>query len=313
MKHLAFAADCNGRLVELAPHDGAAMAVAEVCRNLVCSGAEPIGITDCLNFASPEDPGTMHAFSEAIDGLAAACNALRVPIVSGNVSLYNETSDDKGRHPILPTPTVAAVGLFSDSHDILTQHFRAGGDAIVLIEAPCDNATALGASEYQALKTGQLGGPIPRINLEAEAALQRFILDLARSRLLHSAHDISDGGVAVALAECCSRTDRDGPNQPAIGAEVTLALSDGTTPVASTLFGESPSRVLVSLSPDHVDALISKARDLGLKARSIGRTLSNSDRASLCITLEGGPQVHASIEDIDAARAKCLEPIVGAT
>src|SRR5262249_8687376 len=123
MKHLAFAVDCNGRFVELSPEEGAKMAIAEVCRNLVCSGAEPIGITDCLNFASPEDPGTMDQLARAIDGLAAACNALDVPIVSGNVSLYNETTDAGGRKPILPTPTVAAVGLVRDAEDVLAQFF----------------------------------------------------------------------------------------------------------------------------------------------------------------------------------------------
>ncbi|HVJ92546.1 MAG TPA: phosphoribosylformylglycinamidine synthase subunit PurL, partial [Labilithrix sp.] len=133
MKHLAFAVDCNGRFVELSAEEGGKMAVAEVCRNLVCSGAEPIGITDCLNFASPEDPGTMDQFAAAIDGLGAACRALDVPIVSGNVSLYNETSDASGRKPILPTPTVAAVGLVRDPSDIVTQWFAREGDVIVLL------------------------------------------------------------------------------------------------------------------------------------------------------------------------------------
>jgi phosphoribosylformylglycinamidine synthase len=154
MKHLAFAVDCNGRHVELAPEEGAKMAIAEVCRNLVCSGAEPIGITECLNFASPEDPSTMDHFARAIDGLAEGCRALDVPIVSGNVSLYNETSDAGGRKPILPTPTVAAVGLVMDEKDITRQWFAREGDAIVLLGA--STSDGLGGSEYQALKTKKL-------------------------------------------------------------------------------------------------------------------------------------------------------------
>ncbi len=153
MKHLAFAVDCNGRYVELAAEDGAKMAVAEVCRNLVCSGAEPIGITDCLNFASPEDPGTMDQIARAIDGLGAACRALDVPIVSGNVSLYNETTDASGRKPILPTPTVAAVGLVRQPEDIVTQWFARADDVVIHLGAIARAAgDGLGGSEYQALR-----------------------------------------------------------------------------------------------------------------------------------------------------------------
>src|SRR4029079_18776288 len=140
--------DCNGRYVELSPEEGAKMAMAEVCRNLVCAGAEPIGITACLSVASREDPMTIDQFARAVDGLAEACRALDVPIVSGNVSLYNETSDASARHRALPAPGVAAVRLIEDEKAIIAQSFRGEGDIIVLRGEP-GNTSALGGSEYQ--------------------------------------------------------------------------------------------------------------------------------------------------------------------
>jgi phosphoribosylformylglycinamidine synthase len=306
MKHLAFAVDCNGRFVELSPEEGAKMAVAEVCRNLVCSGAEPIGITDCLNFASPEDGAVMDVFARAIDGLAAACNVLEVPIVSGNVSLYNETSDAKGRNPILPTPSVAAVGLITDERDILVQSFRSEGDVIVLLGED-GGASGLGGSEYQMLKAGQLGGPAPKIDLEAEKKLQRLVLELARAHLLASAHDASDGGLAVALAECCT-TSQAGT---LVGAHVTLPAGHGTTPVASSMFGEAPSRILVSAPRQHAEDVMSRARKAGVPARELGHTTATGPRATLRITFASGAHIELRGEDLRAARESCLDVIVG--
>jgi phosphoribosylformylglycinamidine synthase len=316
MKHLAFAVDCNGRFVELAPEEGAKMAIAEVCRNLVCSGAEPIGITDCLNFASPEDEGTMDVFSRAIDGLSAACNALEVPIVSGNVSLYNETSDAAGRHPILPTPGVAAVGLVADEKDVLTQAFRADGDVIVLlgnVGYPVSQA-GLGGSEYQAAKVGKLGGPAPAIDLEAEKKLQRLVLGLARAHVLSSAHDVSEGGLAVALAECCT-TSRDGA---LFGAHVTLpAATDGDAKVAGALFGEAPSRIIVSVPMAHAEDVMHRAREAGVPARQLGFATGTGPDARLRIAIVSGPRVEAieaieaRVADLRDARESCLVGIVG--
>ena len=307
MKHLAFAVDCNGRFVELAPEEGAKMAIAEVCRNLVCAGAEPIGITDCLNFASPEDPTTMDVFARAVDGLAEACRALDVPIVSGNVSLYNETSDATGRHPILPTPGVAAVGLVAHENDILTQAFRAEGDAIVLLGDIEAGTEGLGGSEYQAQKAGRLGGPAPRIDLEAEKKLQRLVLALARAHVLASAHDVSDGGIAVALAECCS-TSRDGS---LVGAHVTLPAALGATPVAATLFGEAPSRVIVSMAKDREADVMARAKAAGVPARLLGHTTAAGPEATLRLTIAGGPKVDLPVAHLAAARESCLESIIG--
>ncbi len=302
MKHLAFAVDCNGRFVELAPEIGAQMAVAEVCRNLVCSGAEPIGITDCLNFASPEVPETMDQFARAIDGLGAACRALDVPIVSGNVSLYNETTDAAGRKPILPTPTVAAVGLVQSPEDVLAQWFAREGDVVVLLGEP--TADGLGGSEYQSMKTGKLGGPAPRIDLDAEVRLQRLVLELARAHVLSSAHDAGDGGLAVALAECCST----GPN--AVGAEIELPADAAN--VTGVLFGEAPSRIVVSTPAARVEDVLQRARAAGVPAAKIGRTTTTGAAARLSIRALGtGHAFDVAVVDARAARDACLAGIVG--
>jgi phosphoribosylformylglycinamidine synthase len=302
-KHLAFAVDCNGRFVELAPEEGAKMAVAEVCRNLVCSGAEPIGITDCLNFASPEDPTTMDQFARAVNGLAEACRALGVPIVSGNVSLYNETSDGEGqgrkRLPILPTPTVAAVGLVREAGDVVTQWFKKSDD-IVLLLGDAGDSLSLAGSEYQVLTTGRVGGPLGAIDLDAERRLQKLVLDLAQSRKLASAHDVADGGLAVAIAECCAT----GPDwHEGMGATLNVALSET---IAATLFSEAPSRVVVSVrSADEAD-VAKLARDAGVRCVKLGKVGGDA----LVITT-GGHTVRVNVEAIRRARERCLAPIVG--
>ncbi len=308
MKHLAFAVDCNGRFVELSAEEGAKMAVAEVCRNIVCSGAEPIGLTDCLNFASPEDPETMDVFARAIDGLAEACNALEVPIVSGNVSLYNETTDATGRHPILPTPGIAAVGLVADERDILASAFVREGDVVLLLGEDAGEASGLGGSEYQSFKVGKLGGPAPRIDLATEKRLQRLVLELARAHVLSSAHDVADGGLAVTLAECCTTAT----NGPLVGAHVTLPSASGSTPIARTLFGEAPSRVVVSMKKEHAEGVIERARAAGVAARQLGHTTETGAEATLRIAIVSGPRLDFRVADLRAARESCLESIVGA-
>lgn len=261
-KRLAFASDCNGRLCELDPYWGAAMAVMEVCRNLICVGGEPVGITDCLNFGSPERPEIMWQFARAIDGMAAACKALSVPIVSGNVSLYNETD---GR-AVLPTPTVAAVGLIEDEGDILRAAFPRDGLCILLLGA--QSGGPLGGSEYVALRTGEVKGTPPVPDLELECRLQRFVLGLcrARPRLIESAHDVSDGGLATALVECCTMVD---DKNSMVGAAADVGGDEG---IAAALFGEAPSRIVVSAVPGNVAALHALAEEAGVKCRRLGQT-----------------------------------------
>jgi phosphoribosylformylglycinamidine synthase len=297
-KLLAFASDCNGRLVELDPRQGAAMAVAEACRNLVCVGAEPIGLTDCLNFGSPERPEIMRQFAAAVDGMADACNALGVPIVSGNVSLYNETD---GR-AILPTPTIGAVGLVRDAGDTARATFPEAGLAILLLGP--DHGGPLGGSEWVASQTGEVKGTPPRLDLALEARVQALVLDLlrARPRLAISAHDVSEGGLAIALAECCAATD---DAEAMIGAEVKLP--DGE-PIAAALFGEAPSRVVITARPESVAEIERRAAEKKVPVRAIGKT--GGDR--LVIDRGGATVASVDLLALRHARERCLEPIVGA-
>jgi len=234
-KLLALAVDCNGRHVELDARAGAAMAVAECARNVVCAGGEPLGLTDCLNFGSPEKPETMWRFARAIDGIREACDALGVPVVSGNVSFYNETD---GR-PILPTPTVAVVGQLREAGDRLRAGFARAGDLVAHLGVPARGA--LGASEWLTQKLGRVTGEAVGIDLEAERALQRAVLALARDKALSSAHDVSDGGLGACLAECCILGK--------IGCSVALP-GTRTAATHALLFSEEPSRVVVSFAPD---------------------------------------------------------------
>ncbi|HJK98576.1 MAG TPA: phosphoribosylformylglycinamidine synthase subunit PurL [Polyangiaceae bacterium LLY-WYZ-14_1] len=254
-KFLALSVDCNGRHVQLDPVNGGAMAVAECARNVVCTGAEPLGLTDCLNFGNPEKPDTMWRFAQAIDGLAAACTALGIPVVSGNVSLYNETD---GR-PILPTPTVAVVGQVDHPSQLLRLGFVREGDAIAHLGRP--GGGSLGGSEWLVQHTGRVTGGATLIDLDAEARLQRLLRVLARERLLSSAHDVSDGGIGVCLAEACIGGG--------IGARVALP-GRGEQTVEGVLFSEEPSRVVVSFPPEHRERLEALCVGEGVPVTDLG-------------------------------------------
>jgi phosphoribosylformylglycinamidine synthase len=297
-KILAFSSDCNGRLCELDPFQGAAMAVAEACRNLACAGAEAIGLTDCLNFGNPERPEIMRQFARAIDGMAAACRALSVPIVSGNVSLYNETD---GR-AILPTPTIGAVGLVRDAGDILRATFPGADLAVLLLGVT--RGGPLGGSELVALHTGEVKGPPPAIDLLLEASLQALLLRLARSRprLIQSAHDVSDGGLAIALAECCAAAD---DPQAMVGASIDLPPRDES--LAAALFGEAPGRVVVTARPEDVAEIAHLAAAAGVPCAALGAT----GGARLAIARAGAPLLDVDLVALRDARERCLEPIVG--
>jgi phosphoribosylformylglycinamidine synthase len=302
-KFLAFSSDCSGRLCELDSWQGAAMAVAEACRNVVCAGAEPIGLTDCLNFGSPERPEIMRQFSRAVDGMAAACRALEVPIVSGNVSLYNETN---GR-PILPTPMIAAVGLVRELGDVVRSVFPRSGFSVLLLGGP--GGGPLGGSEYVAVRTGEVKGPPPPIDLALEANLQQLVLELvrARPRLIESAHDVSDGGLAIALAECCTASDDE---TEMVGAEISLPAGENGSapePLAAALFGEAPSRIVVAAAPEHVAEIMLRAA-----ARKVPVSLLGSTGGGR-LSIQGAGQSLVSVElsALREAREKCLEGIVG--
>jgi phosphoribosylformylglycinamidine synthase len=255
---LALSVDGNGRYVYLDPKLGGQLVIAEACRNVAVTGAEPIGLTDCLNFGNPEKPEIMWQFAQAVKGMAEACHALKVPIVSGNVSLYNQ--GPKGA--IHPTPIVGAVGLMEPVGGELRpvpQWFQHEGDAIYLAGSSKDE---LGGSEYLALLHHKVTGLPPSLSLKAEAALQKLCIEAARRQLVASAHDLSDGGLAVALAESCLTGIRQQAAQ--LGAEITLK---DKLRADALLFGESASRVLFSCAPDQAAALekLAKANRVPLK------------------------------------------------
>lgn len=244
---LAMSLDGNGRYCAADPRAGAKLVVAESARNVVCVGAQPIAVTNCLNFASPERPEVMWSFSEVIDGMAEACRALNTPVVSGNVSFYNET-EGKG---ILPTPVIGMVGLIEDVRRLIQPGFKHEGDVIALLGETNDD---LSISEYAATVAGQstaamiANGRVPRLDLDRELAVQRTCLEAADASLLFSAHDCADGGLGVALSECCFGS----LNNVARGMAVDLP---GTLSATSLLFSESPSRIIISCAQDSVAAL----------------------------------------------------------
>ncbi len=254
-KLLALAVDCDGRHVSLDPFQGAAMAVAECARNIVCTGGRPLGLTDCLNFGSPEVPATMWQIKTAIEGLAAACRALSVPVVSGNVSLYNET---RGR-AILPTPTVAIVGQVEHRDHVTTLGFKAEGHVVALLGAP--GRGRLGGSEWFTRRTGRVGGDPVGIDLDAERALQVALLALCQRELLASAHDISTGGFAVAMAESMLPSG--------IGATITIP---GRGDLAGRLFGEEPTRVILSHEERCTQSIVELCEQHGVPYEPIGVT-----------------------------------------
>jgi phosphoribosylformylglycinamidine synthase subunit PurL len=235
---LAIALDGNGRYCAANPREGAKLLVAEAARNVVCVGAQPIAITNCLNFASPERSEVMWSFSEVIDGIAEACNAFNTPVVSGNVSFYNET---EGRG-VLPTPVIGMVGLIEDVKRVIQPGFKNPGDFIALLGTTRDD---LSISEYLATVSGKTreemlsGGQTPKLDFETERAVQTACLRAAEAGLLHSAHDCADGGLAVTLAECCFSS----LNRSAFGADIDLT---GEYDLSARLFGETPSRIVVS-------------------------------------------------------------------
>jgi phosphoribosylformylglycinamidine synthase len=255
-KAVAMTVDCNGRYCLLHPYEGARLAVVEAARNLVCSGAEPIGLTDCLNFGNPERPDIMWQFVLGIEGMKDACEHFQIPIVSGNVSFYNETNGLS----IYPTPMLGMVGLIEPADRAMTQWFKDEGDAILLLGKSRDD---LGGSEYLKVLHHREQGSPPFLSLETEKALQDFLLKVIHEGLVQSAHDCSDGGLAVALAESCVSA----PNVRR-GAVVRLALDSLRRD--ALLFGESQSRVILSVKPDMAESILNRAWDAGIPAGNIG-------------------------------------------
>jgi len=259
-KGIAITTDGNGRYTYLEPKRGGMIAVAEAARNLVCSGAEPLALTDCLNYGNPEKPEVFYTLRESVLGMAEACEALGTPVISGNVSLYNE---NKGS-AIYPTPVIGMVGLLDEVDQAMGLAFRQTGDRVVLLGQSFDD---LGGSEYLKLITGKALGEPPRIDLGLEAAVQRCCLGAIRACLVRSAHDCSDGGLAVALAESCMAGGLG--LECEAGALERLLQRDGCR-VDAILFGESQSRIVLSLDESHLHALERLAGEAGVPLAVLG-------------------------------------------
>jgi len=255
---LAMAIDCIGALCALDPYEGAKAAVCEAARNVSCSGATPIGVTDCLNFGNPEKPEVYWTFERVIAGLGDACRALGVPITGGNVSFYNENPTGA----VDPTPVIGMMGLFEDVSKRATQWFKAEGDAVYLLGSLQDS---IGASHYLRVVHGLKTGKVAEVKLDLEVSVQKAVRVLIQDGLAQSAHDCSDGGFAVALAECCFTGQTH--EAPSLGVQASLP---GEGRVDGRLFGETASRVIVSCKPGDAAKLEEKARALGVPVAKIG-------------------------------------------
>ncbi|MBA3298432.1 MAG: phosphoribosylformylglycinamidine synthase subunit PurL [Acidobacteria bacterium] len=284
---LAMSVDGNGRYCHLDPRRGAMLAVAEASRNVACAGATPIGATNCLNFGNPERPEIMWQIVEAIEGIAEACRALGVPITGGNVSLYNETD---GR-AIYPTPILGIVGVIDDASCVLARSFRGEGDAIVLLG---ENFGELGGTEYLKTVHGLVRGQPPMLDLERERALIELLGRASSGRLLRSAHDCSDGGLAVTLAECAFDSG---------GIGCTVNVPPAASRFDATLFGESASRVIVSAKPQDAATLLQLAAEHGVPAQIVGSTGGSRIR----ITVGGARAIDCDVEEAHRAWATALE------
>ena len=248
--------DGNGRYCYLDPYLGSQLVMAEAARNLVCVGADPAGVTDCLNFGNPEKPDRFWQFKRAVEGIADACRRLRVPVVSGNVSFYNEGPEGA----IYPTPVIGMVGVLQDVTRHCDMKFKAAGEEVFLLGETADD---LGGSEYLAVWHGKEVGCPPQLDWELELGVQQAGLEMIRQGLLSSAHDCSHGGLAVTLAECCIAGE--------LGAEIVLPEVAGLRADAY-LFGESPSRIVISAPSDRAAAILEIAQRHNVPCRRLGRT-----------------------------------------
>jgi phosphoribosylformylglycinamidine synthase len=290
---LAISVDGNGRFGYLDPYTGAMLAVAEASRNVACAGGEPIGATNNLNFGNPERPEIMWQIGEAVRGIGDACRALNVPITGGNVSLYNET---EGR-AIFPTPVLGVVGLLDDASKTITRAFKTAGSAVVLLG---DNLGELGGSEYLATMHDQVSGPPPALDLKREAALQALIVKLIRDGCIESAHDCSEGGLAITLAECTFDSGGLG-----VSADIT-AVGAPPYSVNATLFGESASRIVVSTATRHLDAVMTAAAAAGVTAREIGRVGGGQIR----LRVNDSVAIDVSVAAAESAWATAIEKMM---
>ena len=278
---LAFSVDGNGRYCYLDPYQGAMLAVAESARNVACAGGVPIGATNCLNFGNPERPEIMWQFARAVAGIGEACRALDVPITGGNVSFYNETDGEA----ILPTPVIGVVGLLENAEQTVGRCFQEADSVVMLLG---DSRLSLGGSEYLKVVHGLVRGVPPILDLKTECALQRVLVELVAAGVLLSAHDCSDGGFAVTLAECSVDTE-------GIGCDVAIPTdADGTI---SALFGEGASRVVVSVRKNEVGRVTEVAAAAAVPCLTLGRSGGKRIR----ISIGGEDVIDAPLDEVAQA------------
>jgi phosphoribosylformylglycinamidine synthase II len=294
---IAFVNDCNGRHCYLDPYRGAKAAVAEAARNLSCVGALPVAVTDCLNFGNPEKGDIYWTFEQAVEGMAQACEAFDTPVVSGNVSFYNESFGNA----IYPTPMVGMLGVMDDVSKHCDARFKDEGDVVALL-GPAANAW-LDGSEYQKVRFGRVEGRVPDVDLDLEKQLQRVLREGIGAGLIKSAHDCAEGGMAVALAECCIASGVVGgaltaAPPPSLGAALTVPAGALRADVA--LFGEGPTRVIVTCAPGDAAALAAEAAAAGLPLTILGTVAG--DR--LQVTVEGAAVEGAAAIDIPVAELR---------
>ncbi|MGE5401505.1 MAG: phosphoribosylformylglycinamidine synthase subunit PurL [Ignavibacteriales bacterium] len=264
-KALAVKTDCNGKYVYLNPKEGTKIAVAESARNIVCSGGVPLAITNCLNFGNPYKPEIYWQFSQAIEGMGEACKFFNTPVTGGNVSFYNESPETS----VYPTPVIGMVGLIENLEEITTSFFKEEGHLIYQLG---EDLEELGGSEYAQLIHGTVSGESPRMDLETEKRLQDSVLELIKNKLVRSVHDVSDGGVLTAVAECCIID----PENP-VGAEVTIPVK---TREDFSLFSESQSRIIVSLEAGNKEKLEQLLSEANVPFVCLGKTGGKSLRVN---------------------------------
>jgi len=291
---LSMALDGNGRWCYLDPKLGAMHAVAEAARNVACSGATPVGATNCLNFGNPEKPHIMWQFSQAVDGITKACEELEIPITGGNVSLYNETLGEG----IYPTPVLGVVGILDDVSKATFPNFKEAGRAVVLLRGsePGDATDAeveFGSSEYAKSVLGELWGFPPALGLEGEAAVQKTIIELIGAGLVDSAHDCSEGGLAVALARCSF--------PKGIGCDIDLHSQELAPEFV--LFGEDASRIVISCDPANLVRIKEVAAKTGIAAEKLGETGSSN----LVIKIDGRAVIATAIAELRDVYENALE------
>jgi phosphoribosylformylglycinamidine synthase len=295
-KGLAMKTDCNARYVYLNPKVGGMIAVAECARNIACSGAKPLAVTNCLNFGNPYKPDVYFQFKSAVEGMGDACRMFNTPVTGGNVSFYNESAIGGGRTAIYPTPTIGMIGLLDDIGNLVGSVFRQAGDAIMLLGDP---ELTLDGSEYLVMQYGTPGQDSPSIDLDHERRLQELLFALASDRLIHSAHDLSDGGLITALVEKAIMN-----NLAPLGFDVDLEdAGTGSLSIQQQLFSEAQGRVLISLDPEKAKQVIEQACRFNIPVRVIGKVLPSGAR----IAFNGKKIADFSIEDLMQAYEHALE------